>query len=172
MNTLHGEIMEVATEGDLSLIKIRAAGQLFHSIVLDTPATSPYLKKDHPVRLLFKETEVILAKTDPLQISVRNQVRCRVDKIATGTLLCELTLSWSDESAKATGRTQSTESAHSALAAPLPSDETAGHAGPVPPRHTIRSIITRNACEQLSLKENDPVIALIKTNEVSLSPHD
>ncbi len=146
MNTLHGEIMEVTTEGDLSLIKIRAAGQLFHSIVLDTPATSPYLKKDHAVRLLFKETEVILAKTDPLQISVRNQVRCRVDKIVNGTLLCELTLSWSDD--------PNTSS------------------GPTPPRHTIRSIITRNACEQLSLKENDPVIALIKTNEVSLSPHD
>ncbi|SFD96378.1 TOBE domain-containing protein [Flavobacterium phragmitis] len=36
----------------------------------------------------------------------------------------------------------------------------------------IKSIITRNACEQLDLKEKDTVLALIKTNEVSLSAHD
>ena len=134
MNTLHGEIAEVITEGELSLVRVRAAGLLFYSIVLDTPATCPYLKKDHPVRLLFKETEVIIAKQYPLLISVRNQVQCRVEKITTGKLLCEVTLGW-----------------------------------PGPP---IRSIITRAACEELDLKENDAVIALIKTNEVSLSPHD
>jgi len=33
----------------------------------------------------------------------------------------------------------------------------------------ISSIITANACRQLDLKINDPVTALIKTNEISLS---
>jgi molybdate transport system regulatory protein len=134
MNVLHGEITELVSEADLSLVRIRSNGQSFHSIVIDTPATSSYLKKGHPVRLLFKETEVIIAKQYPLLISVRNQVQCRVEKITTGKLLCEVTLGW-----------------------------------PGPP---IRSIITRAACEELDLKENDAVIALIKTNEVSLSPHD
>jgi molybdate transport system regulatory protein len=36
----------------------------------------------------------------------------------------------------------------------------------------ISSIITSNACKQLNLKENDNVLALIKTNEISLSPND
>lgn len=36
----------------------------------------------------------------------------------------------------------------------------------------LKSIITTNACEQLDLKENDSVLALIKTNEISLSPND
>ena len=36
----------------------------------------------------------------------------------------------------------------------------------------ITSIITANACRQLNLKENDHVTALIKTNEISLSPDD
>lgn len=36
----------------------------------------------------------------------------------------------------------------------------------------IKSIITSNAGKQLNLKENDKVIALIKTNEVSLSHND
>jgi len=36
----------------------------------------------------------------------------------------------------------------------------------------IKSIITTNACKQLNLKENDSILALIKTNEVSLSAND
>ena len=36
---------------------------------------------------------------------------------------------------------------------------------------TITSIITRAACEALDLKEKMPVLALIKTNEISLT-HD
>lgn len=37
---------------------------------------------------------------------------------------------------------------------------------------TIKSIITSNACKQLELKANDEVMALIKTNEISLSRND
>ena len=36
----------------------------------------------------------------------------------------------------------------------------------------ITSIITTNACKQLNLQENDLVTALIKTNEISVSPDD
>jgi len=36
----------------------------------------------------------------------------------------------------------------------------------------VESIITTNACEQLQLEKNDTVLALVKTNEVSLSPND
>jgi molybdate transport system regulatory protein len=160
MNVLHGEITEVISEGELSLVKILAYGQLFQSIVIDTADSSPWLTKGSPVRLLFKETEVIITTTDPLSISVRNQLRCRVKKITAGKLLCEVTLAWSapqppDHTPAETG---GTGAATPETASSLPPD--------------IRSVITRNACEQLNLKENDPVIALIKTNEVSLSPHD
>ena len=146
MNVVYGEITEIQSEGELSLVRILANGQSFHSILIDTPATSTYLRSGHPVRLLFKETEVMIAKLDSLQISVRNQIRCRVAKIIPGKLLCELTLDW--------------PALHQTGIAPFE---------PVAP---LRSIITRAACEELDLKVNDPVIALIKTNEVSLSPHD
>jgi len=36
----------------------------------------------------------------------------------------------------------------------------------------IKSIITTDSCNKLNLKENDSILALIKTNEISLSPHD
>lgn len=35
----------------------------------------------------------------------------------------------------------------------------------------LGSIITNNACQQLGLEVGQPVIALVKTNEISLSPH-
>jgi molybdopterin-binding protein len=38
--------------------------------------------------------------------------------------------------------------------------------------NNIKSIITTNACQKLNLQENDTILALIKTNEVSLSPND
>jgi molybdopterin-binding protein len=148
MNVVYGEITEILSEGELSLVRILAGGQSFHSILIDTPATSTYLRNGHPVRLLFKETEVMIAKQDSLQISVRNQIRCRVAKITPGKLLCELTLDWPV----------------------LPIHQTG--IAPFEPGAPLRSIITRAACEELGLKVNDPVIALIKTNEVSLSPHD
>lgn len=36
----------------------------------------------------------------------------------------------------------------------------------------IKSLITTNACKTLNLKNGDAVLALIKTNEISLSPND
>jgi molybdate transport system regulatory protein len=133
MNTLHGHITSITTEQNISLVKGLAEGHLFHSLILDTPATSPWLKESAPIRVLFKETEVMIA-LPPLQISVRNQLPCRITAITAGAILCELTLSLTATS-------------------------------------SIVSIITRSACESLGLKENQDVIALIKTNEVSLA-HD
>jgi molybdopterin-binding protein len=146
MNVLQGNIMEITTEDEISLVKVNAEGYTFTAIVIDTPERSAYLKIGSPVRLLFKETEVIIATTSPLAISVQNRIGCLIKKINTGKILCELTLGLLDSKE---GENQDTGT---------------------PP--DIRSIITRNACEQLSLKAGDKVTALIKTNEVSLSAHD
>jgi len=143
MNTLNGHIKTITTDQNISLVKALSEGQLFHSLVLDTPATSPWLKEGAPIRVLFKETEVMIA-LPPLHISVRNQLPCRITSITAGAILCELILSITADQSS-----------------PQPAAS-----GPV-----IRSIITRSACESLSLKENQDVIALIKTNEVSLA-HD
>ena len=147
MNTLTGEITAITTEHNISLVNVLAGGQLFYSLILDTPDTSPWLKNGATVRLLFKETEVMIAlpTSSPLQISVRNQIPCHITAIVSGIILCELTLALT----------------------PLTRTPPAGEAGEL----HIKAIITRAACDALSLKENDPIIALIKTNEVSLA-HD
>jgi molybdopterin-binding protein len=144
MNVLHGRIVEINTEKDISLVRVRVDDHVFSSIVIDTPATSSYLAIDHPVRVLFKETEVVIARgaTGGLAISMQNKIECRITGIHTGNILCELTLAW---------------------------HRPAGHQ---PAETEIRSVITRNACDQLHLQVGDSVLALVKTNEVSLSPHD
>ena len=150
MNTLTGTITEITTEQNLSLVKALASGFLFYSIVLDTPDSSPWLRKDAPIRLLFKETEVMIALPthNPLSISVRNQLPCRIIAIHSGIVLSELTLALTPET-----RTPP---------APAPPGSPADGL-------QIRALITRSACDDLALKENQHVIALIKTNEVSLA---
>ncbi|HMH20332.1 MAG TPA: TOBE domain-containing protein [Puia sp.] len=141
MNILKGRITEIVSEDELSLVKVSSGSLTFTSIVIDSPATCSWLKNGYPVKLIFKETETIIASNQPLAISIRNRMEATILKITTGKILCELDLGLKADSGNSDHR-------------------------------TIRSIITRNACEELGLKENDEIIALVKTNEVSLSADD
>ncbi|MBZ4035415.1 TOBE domain-containing protein [Flavobacterium sp. 17A] len=136
MNVLNGIITEIRSNEGISLVKVKSNTFTFSSIVLDTPETVNYLVKDNVVQIIFKETEVIIAKDLNLAISIQNQIPCRIASLKKGIILSQINLVIQD------------------------SDQ------------SIQSIITTNACEQLDLKENDKVLALIKTNEVSLSAHD
>jgi len=134
MNILEGIIIEIQSHEGLSLVRVQSNDFTFSSIVLDTTETADYLKVDNGVKIIFKETEVIISKDLSPNVSIQNQLLCHVASVKKGVILSEITI-------------------------------TVGG-------HTIKSIITTNASEQLALQENDMVMALIKTNEVSLSAHD
>jgi molybdopterin-binding protein len=135
MNILNGVITEIQLHEGISLVKVRAIENLlFTSIVLDTPETADYLKEGNFVKIIFKETEVIISKDIHLNISVQNRIPCSVQSIKIGVLLSQVNLLFGEA--------------------------------------VIKSIITSNACKQLELKENDSVMALVKTTEVSLSAND
>lgn len=134
MNVLIGNISQIQSHEGISLVKVRSSDIVFSSIVLDTPETAHYLQVENSVKIIFKETEVIISKDLKPNISIQNQLSCRIESIKKGVILSEINLMHEDQ--------------------------------------IIKSIITSNACEQLDLKENDSVMALIKTNEVSLSAHD
>jgi len=134
MNVLKGIISEIQSYEGISLVKVKSNKNSFSSIVLDTPDTADYLRENRSVKIIFKETEVIIAKDLNPSISIQNQILCRIESIKKGVILSQIALSIGEES--------------------------------------IQSIITTNACEQLDLKENENVMALIKTNEVSLSADD
>lgn len=134
MNTLNGTITAIQSHEGLSLVKVKSGNTTFSSIVLDTAETVSYLQLNHSVKIIFKETEVIISKDFNPNISIQNRVLCIIQSIKKGVILSQINLL---------------------------SDQV-----------SIKSIITSNACNQLALKENDAVMALIKTNEVSLSPND
>ncbi|MBJ2125927.1 TOBE domain-containing protein [Flavobacterium sp. IB48] len=131
MNVLKGIITKIQSHEGISLVKLKSNENIFTSIILDVP---DYLKENNTVKIIFKETEVIISKDLNPSISVQNQLYGRIESIKKGVILSQITLSIGEDK--------------------------------------IQSIITTNACEQLDLKENQNILALIKTNEVSLSAYD
>ncbi|HEY9169321.1 MAG TPA: TOBE domain-containing protein [Lutibacter sp.] len=134
MNILSGNITNIQGSDSLSLVKIEVGGIIFTSIIINTPESDTYFKIGNAVKIYFKETELIIAKNEPLNISIQNKIPCTIIAMKIGEILTELHLRFGDMN--------------------------------------IKSLITTNAIKTLNLKNGDAVLALIKTNEVSLSPND
>ncbi|MHB1146171.1 MAG: TOBE domain-containing protein [Lutibacter sp.] len=134
MNILTGNITSIQGSESLSLVKIAVGNTIFTSIIIDTPESETYFKIGNTVKVYFKETEVIIAKNEPLNISIQNKILCKIGSMSQGEILTELHLSFGE--------------------------------------FMIKSLITSNASKILNLKNGDTVLALIKTNEISLSPND
>ena len=92
MNTLSGKIESVAEKGSLSLVKVKVASVTLSAIVIDTHETAAYLQPGHAVKVVFKETEVIIGKGGQHEISLQNKLSGTIEKIETGELLAKLTL--------------------------------------------------------------------------------
>ncbi len=131
MNILTGNITHIETSEALSLVKIAVGETVFTSIVIDTPETLDYLNIGNEINFYFKETEVIIAKTEDLKISLQNKIPCTISNINEGKILTEIKLKFK--------------------------------------QNTFHSIITTTACKQLNLQVNDEVLALVKTNEISIA---
>ncbi len=92
MNALTGEITTIEVNGNLSLVGIKVGDCHFKSIIVETPDTLPYLTVGNCIKVLFKETEVILGQGQDLQISLRNKMPAEVLAIEKGRLLAKLKL--------------------------------------------------------------------------------
>lgn len=92
MNILKGNIESIAVNGDLSIVRVIVAGSVFSSIVIDTPETASFLKVNNEVKIIFKETEVIIGVGDMSGISLRNKMVGTVKSIDADILLSKLTL--------------------------------------------------------------------------------
>ena len=94
MNQLPARIIDIASQGAISLVDAEIAGDRLTSIMVETPETAPYLKVGTEVLVLFKETEVSLAKNLSGLLSLRNRLRARVRKLNLGELLAEVELDY------------------------------------------------------------------------------
>ena len=94
MNTLLGKIVDIQSSDRISLINVDVEGDIFSSIVLEgKKAPLNYRLKDK-VNILFKETEVGIAKDLSGLISLRNRFKAQIKKVELGTILTKLTLSY------------------------------------------------------------------------------
>ncbi|MBT8219060.1 MAG: TOBE domain-containing protein [Bacteroidia bacterium] len=92
MNVLEGRIAKMNTYGPLTLVRVKVEDYLLSAIVTDTPETASYLRMNHPVKLIFKETEVIIGIGQQGKISLRNQFKGKISKIKKGALQCKLSI--------------------------------------------------------------------------------
>ncbi len=94
MNRLRGRIIAIESSGHLSLVDVAVRGDIFTALLAEAPAGAPYLTVGNAVLVLFKETEVSLAKDLSGQISLRNRIKCAVKHIRHGQILSEVTLDY------------------------------------------------------------------------------
>lgn len=102
MNILKGKIKALNTAGRLTVVTLDVNGILLKSIIIENPETVSYLKLDNPIRVMFKETEVVIGKGQEIPVSMENQIRSTIVEMTKGKLLCSLVLDTEAGKLKAT----------------------------------------------------------------------
>lgn len=93
MNTIQGHICDIQVSANLSMISVQIhANTVWKTLVVETPDTASYLQIGNAITLLFKETEVIIAKEKYQAISIENDVEGVISAIEKGQLLSKLTV--------------------------------------------------------------------------------
>ena len=87
MNSLSGSIIKIEHDQHLSLVDVLVGGDTFTALLLETPLMVPYLQVGNTASVLFRETEVALAKNLSGQLSLRNRIRGTVQSIRYGEIL-------------------------------------------------------------------------------------
>ncbi|WP_370443935.1 molybdopterin-binding protein, partial [Aquimarina sp. Aq78] len=87
-----GEITSIKTNGSLSLVTVDVGAVFFNTIIIETPDTAPYLKQGNHIKMIFKETEVIVGKGIEHSISIQNKAIGEIINIKKGQLLSTLTI--------------------------------------------------------------------------------
>jgi molybdopterin-binding protein len=100
MNKLPASIVNIESSGFISLVDLDIispageSGGRFSCVIIETPETAGYLKIGGRVFILFKETEVSIAKNLSGQISLRNRIPVVIKQIHKGAVLTELKLDY------------------------------------------------------------------------------
>jgi molybdate transport system regulatory protein len=94
MNKLQGKIVAIEHNSHMSLVDVAVGDDIFSATLLETPETAGYLEVGEPVALLFKETEVSLAKNLSGLISLRNRFHATVLGINRGDILSAISLDY------------------------------------------------------------------------------
>jgi molybdate transport system regulatory protein len=92
MNRLSGTITKIQQSGAIILVDVDVNGHGFSAMLIESASQPEWLKTGNTIDLVFKETEVSLAKNLSGMISMRNRMKCTVEQIERGELLSKITL--------------------------------------------------------------------------------
>jgi molybdate transport system regulatory protein len=92
MNKLPGTIAQVETHGSIALVDVTVGARRFTATLAGASDEVAAWPAGMPVALLFKETEVALAKNLSGLISMRNRLPATITAIERGRLLAKVTL--------------------------------------------------------------------------------
>lgn len=92
MNKLPAIITAIQQSGTILLVDAEVEGQGFSALLIESIIRPEWLQVGKAVDLVFKETEVSLAKELQGKISMRNRMKCKVLKVDKGELLSMITL--------------------------------------------------------------------------------
>lgn len=94
MNKLSAVIVHIDSNAHVSLVDLAVGKDVLRAILLETPAQVDYLQVGNQVSVLFKETEVSLAKNLSGLISLSNRLKVNVKHIERGEILSAVTLDY------------------------------------------------------------------------------
>lgn len=112
MNVLKGNIISMKTSGRLTIVTLDLNHVQMQSIIIENKDTVSYLKEGNPVKVMFKETEVVIGKGNELPVSMENQIPGSITEILKGALLCSINLDTEAGKIKATLTAESVSKLH------------------------------------------------------------
>jgi molybdate transport system regulatory protein len=92
MNRIEGRISQIQKSSAIMLVDVDVDGHGFSALLIESAAHPEWLRTDNLVDLVFKETEVSLAKELNGRISLRNRMICEVSNLERGELISKVTL--------------------------------------------------------------------------------
>jgi molybdate transport system regulatory protein len=92
MNRLPGQITQVEAVGSITLVEVAVGERRFTATLIGAGEEVASWPSGMAVTLLFKETEVSLAKNLSGLISMRNRIPAKIAAIERGQLLTKVTL--------------------------------------------------------------------------------
>jgi molybdopterin-binding protein len=92
VNKLKGTIVGVQSSPEISMVEVDVSGDVFSAIVLENPASATYLKIGSKVEIVFKETEVSIAKNLSGLISIRNRFEATIKRVEKHEILTTIVL--------------------------------------------------------------------------------
>ena len=92
MNKLSGIISKIQQSGAILLVDVDVDGHGFSAMLIESATQPEWLQTGNLIDLIFKETEVSLAKNLSGIISMRNRMKCMVQQIERGELLSKVSL--------------------------------------------------------------------------------